>query len=68
MKAGSFHKSGGRRAGSPLPDELGLGRVIEGHEQLCVFPDVADEVLEVHEEAIGVDGTEDGPAPQIQVL
>ena len=68
MKVGYFHKIDGRRPGSPLPDELGLVWVIEGHEQLCIFPNVADKVLEVHEEAIGVDGTEDGLAPQIQVL
>ena len=51
-----------------LPDETGPVWVIEGHEQLCVFPNVADKVLEVDVEAIGMVGTEDGLSPQVQVL
>lgn len=55
-------------AGSLLPDERGLVGVIESHEQLCIFPDVAHKVLEVNIEAIGVEGIEIGLAPQVQVL
>lgn len=68
MEAWDFHKVDSRGPGSPLPDESGLVRVIEGHEQLCILPNVADEVLEVHIEAVGVDSAEDGLAPQVQVL
>lgn len=63
-----FLQGGLRWPGSALPDERGPVRVIEGHKQLCVFPDVADKVLEVHIEAVGVDGAEDGLASQVQVL
>lgn len=60
---GYFCQVDGRQRGSPLPDERGLVRVIESHEQLCIFPDVADKVLEVDIQAVGVDSTEDGLAP-----
>lgn len=68
MKAGLFLQGQQQTAWDSLPDEGGLVRVIEGHEQLGVFPNVADKVLEVHIEAVGVDGTEDRLAPQVQVL
>lgn len=50
------------------PDEFGLVRVVQRHEQLGVFPDVADEVLQVHEQTVGVHGAEQSLTPHLQVL
>lgn len=50
------------------PDELGLVGVVQRHQQLGVFADVADKVLEVHQQAVGVDGAEERLAPRLQVL
>lgn len=52
----------------PLPDEFGEVRVVEAHQQLCVLPNVADKVLEVHVEAVGVRGVEDWLPPEVQTL
>lgn len=51
-----------------LPDELGELRVVEAHEELCVLADVADEVLEVDEQAVGVGGVEHCLPSQLQAL
>lgn len=50
------------------PDEFGLVRVVQRHQQLGVFPDVADEVLQVHEQTVGVHGAEQSLTPHLQVL
>lgn len=52
----------------PLPDEFGEVRVIEAHQQLCIFPNVADKVLEVHIEAVSVGGVENWLPPEVQTL
>lgn len=52
----------------PLPDEFGEVRVIEAHQQLCIFPNVADKVLEVHIEAVSVCGVEYWLSPEVQTL
>lgn len=33
-----------------LPDELGLHRVVEGHEHLCILADLAHHILQSHKE------------------
>lgn len=50
------------------PDEFRLVRVVQRHQQLGVFSDVADKVLQVHEEAVGVHRAEQGLTPHFQVL
>lgn len=50
------------------PDEFGLVGVVQRHQQLGVFPDVTDEVLQVHEQAVGVHCAEQALAPHLQVL
>lgn len=52
----------------PLPDELGQVRVVEAHQQLSIFPNVADKVLEVHIEAVSVGGVENRLPPEVQTL
>ncbi|KAL0612738.1 hypothetical protein AAY473_016206 [Plecturocebus cupreus] len=51
-EAGYLFEMNSRESGSLLPDKSGLVWVIEGHKQLCILPDVADKVLEVHVEAV----------------
>lgn len=50
------------------PDEFGLVGVVQRHQQLGVFPDVTDKVLQVHEQAVGVHCAEKALAPHLQVL
>ncbi len=50
------------------PDELRLVGVIQRHEQLSIFSDVAYKVPQVHEQAVGVHGAEQGLTPHFQVL
>lgn len=52
----------------PPPDEFGEVRVVEAHQQLCIFPNVADKVLEVHIEAVSVGGVENRLPPEVQTL
>lgn len=50
---------------SNIPNELGLVGIIEAHEQLSIFSNVADKVLEVNIQTIRVGCVENGLAPQI---
>lgn len=50
------------------PDELGLVGVVQRHQQLGVLSDVTDEVLQVHEQTVGVDCAEERLTPHLQVL
>lgn len=43
-----------QRTPSTLPDEFGEVRVIEAHQQLCIFSNITDEILEVYIEAVCV--------------
>lgn len=50
------------------PDELGLVGVVQRHQQLRVLTNVAHKILQVHQQAVGVDGAEERLAPCLQVL
>lgn len=50
------------------PDELRLVGVVQRHQQLGVLSDVTDEVLQVHEQTVGVDRAEERLTPHLQVL
>lgn len=50
------------------PDEFRLVRVIQRHEQLSIFSDVAHKVFEAHEQTVCVHRAEQGLTPHFQVL
>ncbi len=50
------------------PDEFRLVRVVQRHEQLCIFSDVAHKVPQVHEQTVGVHRAEQSLTPHLQVL